>query len=68
MNDSVNKKFLEGKLGQFAAEGIKTGKNNNLWCVIDNDIDSCGVFKGFNVASFASDDTALEYIAQNMNN
>ena len=67
MNDSVNKKFLKSKFGQFTTQRVKAGKNNNLRSIVNNDINTGRVFKGFYIASLTSDNTAFEFIALDMN-
>lgn len=68
MDDTVNKKLLESQFGKFSTEGIKAGENNDLRCIINNDINSGSVFKCLDIASFTTNDATLEFIALDMNN
>ena len=68
MNTTVNNKFFKGDSCNLPSYGIKSRKNNRFRSIVDNKIDSGKCFKGADISSFTTDNTAFHLIIRKLDN
>ena len=61
MNPAVGNKLQQGKTRDLTTDRIKTGQDNRLRCIINNNINAGGGFNSPNVSSFPADDPPLHF-------
>ena len=66
VNAAVGDEVLEGDTGGLATDRVEARKNDGLWRVVDHEVDAGNLLEGPDVATLATDDTALEVIRGNV--
>ena len=68
MNTAIGNKLFQCDTCHLTANWIKTGKDNSLWGVINNQVNTSHGFKSANIATLTANDTALHFIVWQSNN
>ena len=63
MDTSVGYELVQGQAGDFAAHGIEPAQDDRFGRVVHDDFDACGSFQRPDVATFAADDAAFDFVA-----
>ena len=66
VNAAVGDEVLEGDTGGLATDRVEARKNDGLGRVVDHEVDAGNLLEGADVATLATDDTALEVIRGNV--
>ena len=66
MDAAVGHELVQGQPGDFAAHGIEAREDDRLGGVVHDDLDARGGLEGADVAAFAADDAALDFVALNV--
>src|ERR1041384_3435158 len=59
MDPSIEDQFGEGTTTDLASDGVEAGYSYRIGSIVHDYVDTCGLLKGFDVASVASDDASL---------
>ena len=62
MDTSVCDKFFNSNASNLSANWIKTRKNYNFWCVVNDKFYTGSIFQSANVATFTTNQTALHFV------
>ncbi len=54
---------MQGQAGDFAAHGVEPAQDDRFGRVVHDDFDACGSFQRPDVATFAADDAAFDFVA-----
>ncbi len=65
VNAAVGDEVLEGNTGGLTTDRVEARKNDGLRRVVDHEVDAGNLLEGPDVATLATDDTALEVIRGN---
>ena len=68
MDTSVNNQSLESNAGDFPSDGIKTGNNDRLGSIINDQVYACHGLQCTDVTAFTADDPALHLIPGQLHN
>ena len=63
---SSDDQFLQGKFGDFAADGVETGDEDGIGAVVDDDFHARERFERADIAAFTPDDTTLNLVIFNV--
>ena len=66
VNAAVGDEVLEGNTGGLTTDRVEARKNDGLRRVVDHEVDAGNLLEGPDVATLATDDTALEVIRGNV--
>ena len=62
MNPPVLDQFLQGPLGNFPSDGVKTAQGDRIWRIVNDQVHPSHGFKRADVPAFAADDPPLHVI------
>ena len=68
MNAPVKDELFECNSRNFAAHGVKSGKDDRFGRVVNDKIDACCDFECADIASFPADDAAFHFIVGQSHN
>ena len=60
---AVGHELVQGQASDFAAHGVEAGEHDGFGGVVHDDFDAGGGFQSADVATFAADDAALDFVA-----
>jgi hypothetical protein len=67
LNAAIFDEGFHRPASDFAADRVKAADRDHFRRIIDHEIDTQGLFKNPDVAAFAADDAALEFIGRKRN-
>ena len=68
MDTAINNKLLKGYSCDLTAYRVKSGQNNCLRCIINNQINTCHRLKSSDISSLSTDNSALHLVIRKLNN
>src|SRR5262245_33392514 len=64
MDAAVGQQTLQCQPGNLTADRVKARNNDSFWRIVNNEVDTCGSFKGANITPFTTNDPAFHLLAR----
>ncbi len=68
MDTPVGNELMEREARNFPTDGVESGEDYSLRCVVNNDFYSCSSFEGADVSAFTTDDASFDFVRVNLEN